>query len=82
MIYFQNSTKNAASLGKRFRIIKIGNFKIINSIVSVYPDHGESFLGDSEIHSFEVSARKYKMNEIQEELELNFYDEFIVFSFN
>ena len=46
----------------------------------MYPDHGESFLGDSQIYSFQVSAREFDDEEIQDEMELNFYDEFLVFS--
>ena len=46
----------------------------------MYPDHGESFLGDSLIYSFEVSAREFDENEIQDEIDLNFYDEYLTFS--
>jgi len=37
-------------------------------------------LGDSETYSFEVSAREYDLNEIKDEIELNYYDEILAFS--
>jgi len=49
-------------------------------VVSVYPDHGESVYGDTEIHLFKVSAREYSPYEIQDEIDIDLYDEFLVFS--
>jgi len=52
----------------------------LESVVSVYPDYGESVFGDTEIHSFRVSSRKYSTKEIQDEIDINLFDEILALS--
>ena len=49
-------------------------------VVSVYPDHGESFYLDSETYSFRVNAHRYDLFEIQDEIDIGINDEVLAFS--